>query len=189
MKNNGNGFSQKVQKLALEAKTDKDALSELICLYMKTIQNTVSSMAISTDEVSDLSQEALMGLCDAVKTYDESKGAQFITYASVCIRNKILSALRRKPYETDEITEEIQDNKYGVNPEFSVVDKVRVGELMEIISLHLSEKELMVFEGYLSGKSYERIAKELDMTTKTVDNAMQRVRKKLKAVLDSENSN
>ena len=40
MKNNGNGFSNKAQKLALEAKNDKDALSELICLYMKNIQNT-----------------------------------------------------------------------------------------------------------------------------------------------------
>ena len=99
------------------------------------------------------------------------------------------SALRKKPYETDEITDEIQDNKYGVNPEFSVVDKVRAGELMEIISLHLSKKELKVFEGYLSGKSYEKISKELMMTTKNVDNAMQRVRKKLKAVLDNENSN
>ncbi|MBQ7755852.1 MAG: sigma-70 family RNA polymerase sigma factor [Oscillospiraceae bacterium] len=189
MKNNGNGFSNKAQKLALEAKNDKDALSELICLYMKNIQNTVSSMAISIDEVSDLSQEALMGLCDAVKTYDESKGAQFTTYANVCIRNKILSALRKKPLATDEITEEIQDDKYDVNPEFSVVDKVRVGELMEIISKRLSKTEWEVFDRYVRGKSYEGIAKELSVTTKNVDNAMQRVRKKLKAVLDGENSN
>ena len=186
MKNNGVTFSNKAQKLALEAKNNKDALSELICLYMKTIQNTVLSMAISTDEVSDLSQEALMGLCDAVKTYNEEKGALFVTYASVCIRNKILSALRKKPLETDEITEEIQDNKPDANPEFSVVDKVRAGELMEIISSHLSKKELMVFEEYFRGKSYERIARELGMTPKTVNNAMQRVRKKLKAVLDGE---
>lgn len=189
MKNNGSTFSNKAQKLAILAKTDKDALSELICLYMKNIQNTVSSMAISTDEVSDLSQEALMGLCDAVKTYDESKGAQFITYASVCIRNKILSALRKTPLMTDEITDEIQDNKYDVNPEFSVVDKVRAGELMDIIKSKLSKVEWQVFDRYVKGKSYDRISKELKMTVKTVDNAMQRVRKKLKVVLNDENSN
>ena len=107
----------------------------------------------------------------------------------LCIRNKILSALRKKPLATDEITEEIQDDKYDVNPEFSVVDKVRVGELMEIISKRLSKTEWEVFERYVRGKSYEGIAKELSVTTKNVDNAMQRVRKKLKAVLDGENSN
>lgn len=185
----GNSFSQKAQKLALKAKTDKDALSELIVHYMKTIQHTVSSMAISTEEVSDLSQEALMGLCDAVKTYDEGKGAQFTTYASVCIRNKILTALRKTPTDFDEITDEIQDEKYGVNPEFAVVDKVRADELIKIISGNLSQTEWKVFERYIEGKSYEKIAGELSLSVKTVDNAMQRVRKKLKTVLGGENRN
>lgn len=182
-----NAFSQRAQKLALEAKTDKDALSSLICMYMKNIQKTVASMAVSTDEVSDLSQEALMGLCDAVKTYDETKGAAFVTYANVCIRNKILSALRKTPAATDEITDEIEDDKFGTNPEFVVIDKVRADEMIEIISRALSKNEWAVFEKYVQGKSYEQISLELDVGLKAVDNAMQRVRRKLKAVLDKEN--
>ena len=185
-KPNGNGFADRVQKIAVEAKSDKDALSKLICMYMKNIQTTVVSMSISTEEVSDLSQEALMGLCDAVKTYDETKGAMFATYASVCIRNKILSALRKRPAATDEITEEICDENYGVNPENAVIDKVRADELIEIISGSLSETEWSVFGRYLDGMSYEKIAEELSVTTKTVDNAMQRVRRKLKSVLGAE---
>lgn len=187
MKSNGISFSQKAQKLALKAKTDKNSLSELICMYTKSIQNTVSSMAVSADELSDLSQEALMGLCDAVKTYDADKSAFFSTYANVCIRNKIISALRNKPCDADEITDEIEDSNVNANPELTVVDKVRTDELMGIISDKLSKTEWRVFCRYVKGKSYEIISKELDLPPKAVDNAMQRVRKKLKAVLSEEN--
>lgn len=181
-------FSQKAQMLSEKAKNDKSAMSELIVLYAKRIQAMVVSMACSPDDVSDLSQEGLMGLCDAVKTYDASKGTLFTTYANVCIRNNIVSALRKKPAQTDEITEEIQDTSYAVNPEISVVDKVITDELMSLINKNLSDAEKKVFNNYLQGDTYEVIAEKLGASVKYVDNAMQRVRKKIRKLLDTQQS-
>lgn len=186
---NPDSFSQRVQNLALKAKTDKSALSELICEYTKIIQTTVLSMASSTDEVSDLSQEGLMGLCNAVKTYDENKGVLFVTYAGVCVRNTIASAMRKKPYYTDEITEEIEDKSFDGNLENSVVEKVRFDEIQKIIEKNLSDAEVKILRKYLEGKPYEVIASELCENVKYVDNGMQRVRKKLRPILDGEIKN
>lgn len=181
-KNSSAEFSDKVQKLAIKAKNDKKALSELIVLYSKRIQTMVVPMAESTDEVSDLSQEGLMGLCHAVKTYDEKRGAKFVTYASVCIKNNIFSALRKKPASTDNLTEELLDESFGNNTEVIAVDRVRYEEIKQIIEKVLSKTEIDIFKKYLQGKSYEVIANELDTKVKNVDNAMQRVRKKLKGI-------
>lgn len=179
-------FSQKAQALSLKAKNDKSAMSELILLYAKRIQAMVVSMACSPDDVSDLSQEGLMGLCDAVKNYDATKGTLFTTYANVCIRNNIVSALRKKPAQTDEITEEIQDMSYAINPEISVLDKVVADELLASIRKNLSDAELKIFDMYLQEMSYETIADRLGIGIKNVDNAMQRVRKKIKKLLNNQ---
>lgn len=181
-----NDFSMDVQQLALKAAKDKEAFSELICRYMKTIQLMVVSMANSPDEVNDLSQEGLMGLFDAVKTYDPSKGALFATYANVCIKNKILTAIRKLPRATNEITDDIQDTDFGANPEFVVIDREREREIRALLLAELSENEWQVFEKYLQGEAYGQIASELNITVKVVDNAMQRVRRKLRSVLKTD---
>ncbi len=181
-------FSNTVQGLALKALKDKEAYSELICMYTKIIQATVVSMAESTDEVGDLSQEGLMGLIDAVKTYDSSKGVLFSTYANVCIKNKILTAIRKRPKAAAEITDDIRDTGECSDPEATVIDKERSREIRELYCGVLSDIERQVFEKYLQGEAYSQIALELDISLKVVDNAMQRVRRKLKTLLKTDGS-
>ncbi len=179
-------FSDKVQKTAVKAKNDKNAFSELIVMYSKRIQAMVVPMASSPDEVSDLSQEGLMGLCRAVKTYDENKGTKFTTYANVCIRNNILSALRKKPESTDEIND-VEDESLNNNTESVAVDRVWFDGVKKVMGDVLTKTEIEIFKKYLRGKSYDQIATEMGTGVKNVDNGMQRVRKKLRAMFEKSN--
>ncbi|NLZ45788.1 MAG: sigma-70 family RNA polymerase sigma factor [Clostridiales bacterium] len=183
-----NGFSQKVQTLAIKASTDKMAMSELICVYTTRIQRMVVNMANSPDQVSDLTQEGLMGLCNAVNSYDSSKGAKFSTYANICIKNKIINALKKTPAITDEFTDEVHGEGLVDSPEQVVLDKLREFELNEVASHLLTDIEYRVLQKYLQDKAYSQIALELNTTLKVVDNAMQRVRRKLKSVFKSNES-
>ncbi len=183
-------FSGEVQILAEKAADDKQAFSDLICRYTPMIQASVVSKAETPDEVKDLTQEGLMGLFEAVKTYDAEKGVRFATYAGVCIKNKIMSALRSRSRSAvaidgdgEQLTSAVKDETYDADPEKVAIDRVSVGELMGTAVEVLSKRELEIFERYLGGSSYEVIADELCLPLKSVDNAMQRVRRKLRSVL------
>lgn len=131
-----------------------------------------------------------MGLLSAVKTYNADKGASFKTYAGLCINRRIITLLERSGnnkskalndyvslYDTD-IEECITDD--GVNPEENFIGKESLMSLRKSISECLSDKEKKVLELYLAGESYSDIASELKMSQKSVDNALQRIRRKLK---------
>ena len=175
-----------IQELGLRAKADKNACSELICIYTTKIQAMVVPLAQSADEVGDLSQEGLMGLIYAVRTYDSRKGALFSTYANVCIKNKILTAIRKRPLAAAEITDDIRDTGECSDPEAKVIEKETGRELYELYGSVLTESERRVFEKYLQGEAYNQIALELNISLKAVDNAMQRVRRKLKSILKTD---
>ena len=173
------------EELVRKAGTDKNALSELIARYVCTTEYTARK--ISGQITEDLEQEGLMGLLNAVKTFSEDKNIKFSTYANVCIKNRMLSSLRKNmpsgEEELDEEQLEEHSDSFHEIPENIVIEQERMNELYSRISSALTGLEWKVFQFFLTGISYNEIAVSLGITEKAVDNAMLRVRRKLKSLL------
>lgn len=172
--------------LAVTAKNDKYAAAELISRYICSIEARAKKYA--PDMSDDLAQEGFIGLLGAIDSYDNSRDVKFSTYANICIRNKMLTAIKKRSTivngESGEIPEaEIHDP--SDIPENIVVERERLEEIYDKIISALSEQEWRVFQLFLTGLAYNQIALDLNVPLKTVDNAMQRVRRKLKSVLRS----
>lgn len=178
-------------EMAVYAKTDMEALTRLISRYLGIISFKAKKFSNDSNDVADLSQEGLMGLLDAVKAYDAEGDASFKTFANVCIRNRMLNALDSTGthLSLDEMWES-EESASGTSesPESIVFQSINAEELFQKVSSELSMKEWKVLQLYLTGSSYSQIVKELNLTHKVVDNAMQRVRRKLKSVLKTDNN-
>jgi RNA polymerase sporulation-specific sigma factor len=129
----------------------------------------------------DLLQEGMLGFLSAVSSYRPERGASFRTYLSVCVNHRILSALRRAAQAAEYC--ELPQDIAAMDPQdvFSATEDLR--GMMEVIRCRLTALERGVMEYYLTGERYETIARELGRTPKAVDNALQRVRKKLRQFL------
>lgn len=149
-------------------------------------------------EVADLVQEGMLGLNNAMNTYSEFKDVLFYTYAKTCVERKMISAViacnRKKhkilneslSYEI-EITEDLNiesligDEDY--NPENIVIDMEEKEELLKKIKEKLTDFELEVLELKMDGFDYKEIASILDKDTKSIDNAFQRLKNKIKNII------
>lgn len=185
-------FSDEI--LADLSKTDKNAVSELVLRYAIIIEYKTKAYGQSPDEAADLSQEGLFGLIRAVQTFDKSKGIKFSTYANACITNRMLSSISKinkincNEASSDDV--ESFNGKDRVNfesPESIILEQEKYREIISRISCSLTDLERTVFNLYLEEKTYRQIAEELSLSQKAVDNAMQRVRKKLKSVIKGKN--
>ena len=133
----------------------------------------------------DAVQEVTLALYSAIKDFDETKSS-FYTFATVCIKRAVISILRnlqRKKDIPDELlysieNEEIADNN---SPEKIFFERENYKSLTDTIRLELSSLELDVLQLYLSGEKYSDIAARLDISEKSVDNSLARIRKKLKS--------
>ncbi len=166
----------------------QDAFTALSVRYIYVIKNKAAEFTGTAVEYDDLLQEGLIGLDNAVKSFDKNGGASFRTFAGVCIRNRIISAVRKANsslnainVEAVPLSEQTDAPSSPITEPERAVDAVeRMGEIYREIREKLSELERNVLSLYLDGKSYEEIAGSLGITVKGCNNAMQRVRKKLK---------
>ena len=133
----------------------------------------------------DLLQEGKLAFLSAVSSFQAGKGASFRTYLSVCVSHRVASALRRSARTFEEALPEdfLIPGARAMDPQdiFAAMEETR--RIMEAMHSQLSRLERNVIEGYLAGQSYEAIARRLSVGPKTVDNALQRVRKKLRKFL------
>ncbi len=165
-----------------------DAFGELSVRYIVVIRNRSSDLYQMGIEAEDLFQEGLIALHTAVSTYSEEKGASFRTYATVCIRNRLVSAVRAANNSKNRINntaislEEQLDQPSDAltEPENALLAGEEVKEIMELAQNRLSRMEKQVLALFIDGNTYEEIAGILGISVKACDNAMQRVRKKLK---------
>lgn len=171
------------EELAGLAASDRSALAALIIRYDRFISSKAEAMKTYDADADDLFQEGIMGLLDAIKSFDPGRGATLRTFAGVCIRNRMINAISKKsPYiSIDDIGEDISAG--DDSPEAIVVRREHDRELFEDISQKLTASEWSVLQLFLKGFSYGDIAESLSMPVKAVDNAMQRARKKLRAIL------
>ncbi len=175
------------EELAVAAAGCSDSTTELISRYMKLIWVKANSMANAAVDAEDLAQEGMLGLMNAVAHFDPNREIRFSTFADVCITNKMKSALIRSrhtalPVEDAESVAQVQNEVEDDDPEQILLRKERLQELYREMDHILSRRELEIFKLFLSGLRYEQMAERLHITEKSVDNAMQRVRRKLKSV-------
>lgn len=170
----------------------EDAFALLVHRYAPMVKRQVAALRCPQMETEDLAQEGLMGLLSAVRTY-ASGNASFRTYASVCVHNRILSevkhsnAARLIPPSVlismdDEQEEPLAFVVGGDDPAQLVVQKEDTLRLHGRLRELLSPKEYDVLMYYLKAYAYEEIAQLTKMSPKAVDNALQRVRRKLVSV-------
>lgn len=172
------------------------AFSELLNRYTKLMLYKISCVKPGGSEADDFMQECSLALLDAVDSYSSENKASFKTFAGVCIDNRLKSVLRKSESEKNkpllgyvEITDYLESSDAGSaaskgnDPEEQMLINESVAELRQRLAEQLSDTEYKVFFMYLNGRSYENIAKNIGVSQKTVDNALQRVRRKLKAGL------
>lgn len=162
--------TDEIDDLAVLAKTDSAAAAELISRLMPAIRQF--SHRFDSSICEDLLQEGLMGALCGISDYQRDKGRAG-TFLIACARNKMYSALKRLdfPAETPGLDEESAGTEAGVEYD----------ELYDAIERCLTGLEKKVVRCALMGLSYRATAERLGISVKSVDNAMQRARRKLRA--------
>lgn len=178
------------EKLAAMAKAGNTrSISELVVRFTPVVTLYAKRYANIGPELEDLMQEGMIALLGAIRSYREDGGAQFSTYASRCIANKILSAItayyrgKNSPlnfYASLDEAEQCSAPSHS-DPQEMFIHKEEEQRRREQMNSLLSVFEMEALRLYLSGYRYEEIAQCLGCTTKSVDNALQRVRRKLQA--------
>ncbi len=166
---------------------DNFKLAVVIQEHREFVEKIASKYKDSPMEMDDLIQEGMIGLLAAAKSYDPKKGASFKTYSKTCIENSIQTSLR-KFYRLKDIPvqsvveyqeEEIPLSSGIYSAEDAFIAQEGVSLLTKVLRENLSDFENEVLRLHIVGCSYNEIAKRLCKTPKAVDNALQRVRRKL----------
>lgn len=164
---------------------DTQAVTSLIIAFIPIIRSRIFEGNPDGLETDDLLQEGLIGLLRALSTFDTSAGVKFTTYATVCIDNHIISALKRAGRKKHSILNgsmplEDQSEDVLTHLEDQVETREMVRVMQDAIQTRLTPLERRVLSCFLDGLSYDETAQKLSITRKAVDNGMQRVRRKLK---------
>ena len=165
------------------------ALEHIIVRYRNFVYKKAKQFFLIGSDEDDLIQEGMIGLYAAIKSYRADKGAKFATYANHCIDNSVQSALRKFTRKKDipqssivPLDQSLFESKVGLSAEDEYLAQESVNILADVIYEELSTFENEVLRLYLVGCSYNEIADKLGKTPKAVDNAIQRIRKKLNGV-------
>ena len=165
----------------------QDAFATLTENYSPMIHKLLGSFKISPNDREDLFQEGLIGLYKAVMMYD-SRLSSFGTFAYLCIKRSMLSAVKAYNKNTDEYEDpetalDIPDSEEN-RPENLLLSKESYQQLLKKIDSHLSTYENRILKLFLTGVSHDMIAQKLDTSRKSVDNAICRIRRKLKVLIE-----
>lgn len=162
------------------------AYDELILRYKSSVEATAMKYIDSPLEKDDLIQEGMIGLLAAIRSFQSDRGAAFPTYASRCINNSIRNALRKlsrmkdiPPSSIVGLEDISDDSQHAMSAEDEYLAKESVTTLTDILYEGLSRFENEVLRLHIIGCSYSEIAQKLGKNSKAIDNAIQRIRKKL----------
>ena len=179
----------------------REAEEALVRRYSGLVRSCARPLFLAGCDSEDLIQEGMFGLIRAIREYDGAKAASFRTFAEVCIRNRLISALRAASRDKHSPLNQsvpldtpfFDGNSYpfgalrasSADPEELIIDRDRVAEALESTRKQLSEFEAKILGLYLDGLSCQEIAKAVGKSPKSVDNAVQRVRRKAARQLSS----
>lgn len=184
------------EQLALLAQQgNSNAELELFNKYRSLINKCSRGYFLIGGDIEDLVQEGMIGLYKAIKNYSADKAATFSTFASLCIRRQIQSAVRNASAKKNKalssavpIMDEDSDDTGvyliadGKSPDSILIHRQTSQAIFEELKKLLSPLEYDVLKYYLSGLSYQQIASKTKQTKKSIDNALSRIKKKLAAI-------
>ena len=175
------------------------AIQEIFSKFKNIIQMRTKNYFFYGGDREDVIQEAMIGLLKAINGYDENKTASFTTFAILCIKRQIITAIKSSNAGKNRIlnmaminseTEDTSNISYSnksfnfYNPEEIIMSKERFRELNRYLKTNLSKMENEVFEYMLSEMTYTEIAEKTGRTPKSIDNSIQRIKKKLNRFLE-----
>ena len=196
--------------LELINKKDTDALDFLICKYKDLVNSKVNKYFIIGAEKEDIVQEGLIGLYKAIKDYKPDKQNSFKSFANLCIERQLITAIKSSniqkhiplnsylslnmtAFENEDGNNDTQivdvlENTVIEDPLDTITKKEYFSSVENVIDSSLSDFEKKVLNRYVQGESYVKIAERLDAPVKSVDNAIQRIRKKTAKNIQAESN-
>lgn len=166
----------------------EDAMRVLLARYLPVVQQWVNKLSVPPEEREDACQEGLMAVVDAARHYSAAQGSSFATYAGVCVKNRLTSLLRERGAGKRQILTQALSNEISPDtvadqsalPEETVLRRVQLDEVKKAAAVHLTARERQVLLLLMEGYRYDEIAQQTNTSVKSVNNTMQRVRKKLR---------
>lgn len=191
------------EEVVLEAKKGNIRAQEyLISKYENFVKSKAKSYFLIGADKEDIYQEGMIGLYKAIRDFKADKLTSFRAFAELCVTRQIITAIKtatrqkhiplntyvslNKPIYEEESERTLLDVLSGIkisDPEELVINKEHMDDIENAIAKVLSDLELEVLMSYLDGKSYQEIACDLDRHSKSIDNALQRVKRKLEKCL------
>lgn len=187
------------EEIVLKAKEGNNIAQEfIITKYEQFVKAKARSYFLIGADKEDIYQEGMIGLYKAIRDFRDDRESSFKAFAELCITRQIITAIKtatrqkhiplntyvslNKPIYEDESERTLLDVIVGMkitDPEAVIISKEEVANIELQIKKVLSGLEIEVLNSYLDGKSYQEIACDLDREAKSIDNALQRVKRKL----------
>lgn len=191
------------QLVTLVHEGDGEALDFLIHKYQNFVRAKARSYFLVGADREDIVQEGMIGLYKAVRDFKGDKLSSFKAFAELCITRQVITAIKTatrqkhiplnsyvsldKPIYDDESDRTLMDVLSGTqvtDPEELIVNREEVDDIELKMAELLSDLERKVLALYLDGRSYQEISEELNRHVKSIDNALQRVKRKLEKYLE-----
>ena len=182
---------------------DDKAENEIFARYKDLVTKISRGYFIVGGDLEDLVQEGMIGLYKAIKGYSGHKETTFKTFAIICIKHQIQTAIKRANTNKNKLLssaisfQSFQDGKSSENIDFlpielvsdttpaeKVIDKENYQNLKQTIKSCLSEMEYKVLQLYLKGYSYKEISNVLGINSKSIDNSLTRIKTKFRETLN-----
>lgn len=189
------GMQSDEELCLLAASGNRLAEEVLVTRYNRLVRTCARPFFLAGGDSEDLTQEGMVGLITAVREYDAGKEASFRTFAEICIRSRLYSVLRASARDKQQPLNQslsLDDSHFDSNPltsgtnnlaqrnpEDFLIDREHTAALLSGVRKQLSEFEAKILGFYLDGLSCREIAKAVNKPPKSVDNAVQRIRRKV----------
>lgn len=186
------------EELIARLREGENSISDyLMEKYKGMVRKKARAMFLIGGDTDDLIQEGMIGLFKAVQDFKPQREASFQTFARLCVDRQIYNAIqssRRQKHQplnsyvslSTEEAREHEEELLTENPESIVIDKENTRVLKERIRRQLSDMENQVLDYYLEGEGYVKIAEILGKSPKAIDNALQRIRTKIRTEIEGQ---
>lgn len=188
---------------------DSSAVDFLLEKYKYLVRKKARTLYLIGGENEDLIQEGMIALYKAIRDYDADRDSSFVRFAEICIEHQLYNVIKganrmknsplnsyislysplgssEDSAQRETLADTLLPNEL-MNPEDILIDRENVTDIQSAIEEKLSPFEKRVVELYIDGCSYQQIAKSLNKSPKSIDNALQRIKKKISSMLNKPN--